>query len=459
MAWRDCQAWCDEGLSLSTTCNQTARLFDAALNQYVTWTENPNLDGLQGTLKSLQNTSPDFAMGMVLSIGLDLMSTGRTPRLDQEFNNSIKQLNQLSQSNSLSKREKLHCKAVVLFASENLKSACNVWEDILVDYPNDILALKFAYDTYFYLGNSMMIRDSVGRVLPFYKSTNPFYGYLKGMYAFGLQETNLYSLAEKYAKEALTLNQYDCWASHSLAHCYEMTGQTHTGIDFLSSTEEQWKRGSMLACHNYWHWALYHVENGDYDSALDIYDQQISSRTKSSFPLDIVDAVSLLKRLEIQGVYVGERWEDIYEICQFRLNDHVTVFNDAHYLMSCLGAKKEQSVNLFLRSVNDYIEISNGDNKDINVQVGLSLYKSIVAFTDERYDDVVELLYPIKYDLVKIGGSNAQREVFQQLLLEASIKSKAHFKLAKALLHERKLVKENSPLTDRMMSRLLICHE
>jgi hypothetical protein len=37
-------------------------------------------------------------------------------------------------------------------------------EEILIDHPRDLMALKFAHDVYFYLGNSAQIRDSVARV-------------------------------------------------------------------------------------------------------------------------------------------------------------------------------------------------------------------------------------------------------------------------------------------------------
>ena len=49
-------------------------------------------------------------------------------------------------------REALHCKAVVQFANERYTEACETWEEILVQHPNDILALKYAHDSYFYLG-------------------------------------------------------------------------------------------------------------------------------------------------------------------------------------------------------------------------------------------------------------------------------------------------------------------
>ena len=54
--------------------------------------------------------------------------------------------------------------------------ATEVWESILVDHPLDMLALKFAHDSYFYLGHSAQIRDSIARVIPHYKTSNPFYG-------------------------------------------------------------------------------------------------------------------------------------------------------------------------------------------------------------------------------------------------------------------------------------------
>ena len=53
--------------------------------------------------------------------------------------------------------------------------------------------------TSFFPGNSVMIRDSVGRVLPQLPQSHRFHSYVKGMYAFGLEETNYFALAERYA--------------------------------------------------------------------------------------------------------------------------------------------------------------------------------------------------------------------------------------------------------------------
>jgi hypothetical protein len=83
----------------------------------------------------------------------------------------------------------------------NIDSASYLWEDILTEHPVDLLALRFAHDTYFYRGQAYQMRDSIARVLPHWKENMPHYGYLMGMHSFGLVETNLFAEAERVAKK------------------------------------------------------------------------------------------------------------------------------------------------------------------------------------------------------------------------------------------------------------------
>ena len=56
-----------------------------------------------------------------------------------------------------------------------MTQACQIWESILVDNPLDMLALKFAHDSYFYQGHSPQMRDSIAAVFPHWKSSMPLY--------------------------------------------------------------------------------------------------------------------------------------------------------------------------------------------------------------------------------------------------------------------------------------------
>nr|XP_015847110.1 tetratricopeptide repeat protein 38-like [Peromyscus maniculatus bairdii] len=92
-------------------------------------------------------------------------------------------------------------------------------------------------------------------------------------------ETNFYDQALKLAKEALSVEPTDAWSVHTVAHVHEMRAEIKDGMEFMKNTEGHWKDSDMLACHNYWHWALYLIEKGDYEAALTIYDSHVSTLT------------------------------------------------------------------------------------------------------------------------------------------------------------------------------------
>ena len=463
MSFKNCDGWRDCGLAISTPSNDTAKHFDDVITQYVSWTESA--DGMENTVVKMLQSDPDFTMGQALSIGLDLMGTGRPVHLDKEFSDQINKFEQNLHNVSLTKREKMHCQSVLYFAKGEYVKASETWEGILQDHPNDILAIKFAHDSYFYLGNSLMIRDSVARVLPHWKSSDPLYGYLKGMLAFGQEEMNQYSEAEKSSEEALSLNPTDCWATHAKAHCFEMTGRFDQGIEFLGRTENDWSKGRMLACHNYWHWALYYIEKGDYESALGLYDQQVEARSVASGDvLDMVDAASQLKRFEMQGVNVGKRWGKVFDLCSPHIDDHLTVFNDFHMMMAFLACKesKENVVDKHMASLTQFCATQKKSfSRDLLEVLCIDLCHGLVAFNDDHFDEAVQYWHPIKDEVIKMGGSHAQRDVFNQLLINACIDASmpSNRELGRELITQRKIKKENSPLTDRMMQRLLSKHD
>jgi len=91
----------------------------------------------------------------------------------------------------------------------------------------------------------------------------------------------------------------------------------------------------------------------------------------------------------------------------------------------------------------------------------LTVCEALVAYDDGDYARAVDLMWPIKYDLITIGGSEAQRDMFTQFLIIAAVKSpeKRHHKIARILVAEKKALSENSPLTDRLMQKVLALHE
>ncbi|KAG8438645.1 hypothetical protein GDO86_005000 [Hymenochirus boettgeri] len=438
---RDCRAWQDAALTLSTTSNEVCKLYDATLTQYVTWKNDGTLGGIEGCLAQISATDPNFVMGHVIANGLELIGTGRSPFIDKELDAALNLMSELSKSQPLTIRERLHVSAVEAFAKGKLLRAVDFWERILQSHPSDVLALKFAHDSYFYLGQQAQMRDSVARVLPYWKPEMPLCSYVKGMYSFGLLETNFYDQALKVAKEALAVEQTDAWSAHTVAHVHEMKADLENGLDFLQKTEGHWKGSDMLACHMYWHWALTLIEKGEYDAALTLYDNHIAPCTiTNGAMLDIVDSSSMLYRLQMEGVNVGHRWNNLAQITKNHTKDHVLIFNDLHFLMSSLGANDKEMTNQLMESMEELAK-SPGENYQHSLigQLGFPLCKALIEFKSGNYDKAVDLMYPIRYKILEIGGSNAQRDLFNQVLIWAAISSnsKNHRNLARCLLIER----------------------
>uniref|UniRef100_A0A665WAA7 Tetratricopeptide repeat protein 38 n=1 Tax=Echeneis naucrates TaxID=173247 RepID=A0A665WAA7_ECHNA len=445
---RDCQAWRDEGLQLSTSSNEACKLYDALITQYVKWRNDETLGGFEGCISAMQAADPNFVMGHVISTGLELGATTSSTRLNEQLAFAVKRTVELANSQDITPRERLHVKAMELFSHGNFPKACEVWEDILVDHPTDLLALKFAHDGYFYMGAQIPMRDSVARVLPHWKPHMPLSSYLKGLYSFGLLETRFYDKAEKVAMEGLALTPDDAWSVHSIAHVYEMKAEVDKGLKFMQGREKDWQVSDILASHNYWHWALYFIEKV----------KNIMSFLITGSMLDTVDASSMLYRLEMEGVCVKDRWREMLQVTQPHTDDHVTLFNDLHFLMVSLGNKGNGTSQRLLEGLQELAK-EPGDNQQhqMAATLGVPMCKAMIEYDQGNYSRAVDLLYPLRYDMVGIGGSDAQRDVFNQLLIHAAMKSdsKRHHKLGRCLLVERDAARPNSPLTDRLMQRVM----
>ncbi|CAH3141306.1 unnamed protein product [Pocillopora meandrina] len=443
--WRDVEAWRKEGLPLSTTSNEAAKMFDASLTQVVAHLEDDSVGGLQNSITRMLQADPDFVMGHVLASTclFDIKHSDaaplRAPKTD------------------LTHRELLHLSAAKELEAGNVPKAQDIWDDIVMAYPTDILALKMLSDYSTFYGPKERVRDSVARVFPHWKQDAPLYGYLFGLYAFGLEETNFYREAEKQARKGLELVPKDTGATHALAHVMEMEGRQDEGIKFMSETIENWKPCETLTCHNFWHWALYHIEKGEYEAALDIYDSEMLPRFKASNVFPLTDGSSLLYRVQLEGVDVGDRWQQLCQFWESHADEHFLAFNDSHMLMTTLGAKNEALTMKLLDSLRKYVRNGSGPNCEISREVGLPICEAFVEADKGNFDKAVTILKPLRYKVDLVGSSRAQRDVYELFLINASMHSQRRedHQFARCLIAERKAKKNKAPLTDRLMAQAL----
>lgn len=335
----------------------------------------------------------------------------------------------------IAQREELHLGALAAWASGDMRGALQRWDAILATHPRDIVALKVSQFVLSYLGESQRLRDTVERVLHAWDVHVPGYGFVLGCYAYGLEESGAYALAEATGRRAVELDPSDIWAAHAVAHVTEMQGRARDGIAWITSVAEQWAPCNNFANHLRWHEGLFHLDLEQHDHVLDLYDREVR-RTPSDEYLDITNAVSLLWRLEQAGVDVGApRWEELARCARGHVHDHALVFADLHYLMALAAVHDANSVERFLDSCTRFAAEQTTE-ASVMAEVGLPLARAVLAHRTGDYGVVVDLLAPVRHRFRTIGGSHAQRDVFDQLLIDAAIRG-SRLEIASQLLAER----------------------
>jgi hypothetical protein len=333
-------------------------------------------------------------------------------------------------------REQRHFAAARAWLEGEFHRASALYGEIVVEYPRDLLALQVAHFTDFALGQQRLLRDRVAQVLPAWSADLPGYGYVLGMLAFGFEETNLFERAEDCGRRALELNRQDSWAVHAVAHVHEMNGRAQAGSDWLETRRADWAPGSFLAYHNFWHLALFKIALGEDKAALALFDEQVWPN-ESKAALELVDASSLLFRLQLSGVDVGARAERVASAWDDPIQRGYYAFNDAHAAMAYVAAGRLIEVRYLLRDLEQRVA-EHDSNAHMTRDVALPFTRALLAFAEQRDAEVVETLLPLRQLAQRFGGSNAQRDVIELTLLAAAERA-GRRNLVAALRAERAL--------------------
>ena len=299
--------------------------------------------------------------------------------------------------------------------------------------PRDALAMKMVQAIHFVMGRPEAMRASVEGLMPTW-ADHPARGYLMGCYAFTLEETGDYAAAERMGRAGVELAPDDAWGLHAVAHVYDMTGQARAGLDWLTGREGSWAHCNNFRFHVWWHRALMHLDLGEFDAALAHYDADIRADKTDDYR-DIANAASLLSRLELEGISVGDRWEELAVLAERRATDGCLAFADLHYMLAlCGGARDEAAVALIARM--QATQRSAGEAQAVISHPGLHIAQGLHAFSGGEYSSAWMHLRAGRADLQAIGGSHAQRDVFDRITIEAALRG-GYMEAAEGLIHDR----------------------
>jgi len=299
----------------------------------------------------------------------------------------------------------------------------------LEHHPTDLLAHRLVQFELFWNGRASWMRDIIERAAPHWSTAIEGFHQFLSCRAFSNEEAGHYEAAESYGRRAVEMQPADVWGTHAVAHVLVMQGRITDGVEWLESLCGNWQAANQLKHHLWWHLCLFLLEKHEHARILELLASEIrnpESPLVKALPdatIDLQNVASLLMRLELRGIDVGDRWQLIADICEGRITNHANAFSNAHDMMVLAASGRFEQAQALLDSMREYLQgesAQSGNLAGSYRSAGLALCQGLLAHRKGQYAEVVDALAPIRHDLPRIGGSHAQRDLFYQVLIDAA---------------------------------------
>lgn len=318
--------------------------------------------------------------------------------------------------------EQLYIAAVAAAIKGDLAVALEHHKTLATEYPGDLFAAKVGQTRYFNLGDDAGMLWLADQVIDRHMDC----AYAHGMRAFALEQSSRFEEAESAGRRATEMQRAEPWAHHAVAHVMLSQGRTDEGIVWMREHADEWEYcNSFMYTHNWWHLAVFHIDNDDYDAALALYDHNVWGINKP-FSQDQINAISLLWRLELAGANVGGRWDDLAANVADRYLINDQPFLDMHYVYALARAGRMEQAAGFLERIEQHSLHADPMLRTVWADIALPACRAFVDIARGDHAAALENLLPAMSRLQEIGGSHAQRDLFEQVRIDSLMKCGRH---------------------------------
>jgi Tfp pilus assembly protein PilF len=336
---------------------------------------------------------------------------------------------------SASERERQHVEIMAAAIEGKPKMALTAAERHLEEFPRDALVLSLllgAFGLYAFSGRT----DHDAARLAICERNARHYGedwWFLTYLGWSHTEAGNARTGRTLSERAMELRAENASAAHGLSHALFEQGDMAAGRRFLSGWLPAHERASFLHGHLSWHVALSALDAGDLDGALEIYEQHIRPPNSRYPPLNVfTDAASLLWRLSLAGkAGLEPYWREVaaYGDRFFpRAGPH---FADVHYALVAAATDSEA-----LETRLAEMEALEADGRLAPGPAAIGLCRGIRAVAEGDNDNAIRILEPLMPAVVRIGGSHAQRELWEDTLIVACLRG-GHGDKAARMISER----------------------
>ena len=414
------------GMSISTNSTEAARLYREGIDLLITaW------PGAIETLRQAVAADPHFALAHAALARAYAIHTKPT-----DARACITLASELVARNGTD-RERSHVATLALAVTGQTAQALPAALSHIDGWPRDVVIFSLPLGAFGLLAFSGMADHDQARVELCEKHAHHFETddwWFLTYHGWSHAENGAVRLGRSLAQRAFELRPANANGAHALSHAMFEDGAGSEAEQFVARWLPSYDRSGVLHGHIAWHQALSALERGDPAGALAVYEAHVQPEVSQGTPINILtDTVSLLWRLQLYGHEVpASLWQTARSYAETRFAKPGFAFIDAHIGLLAAATGDRHAASERIAALVKLVE----DGTMAAGPVVPAICRAALAFVDGNYPDCVRILQSMAGEVVRIGGSGAQREVVEDTLLVALMRSGEAAK-AGALLDER----------------------
>jgi hypothetical protein len=339
-------------------------------------------------------------------------------------------------AHTATRRERGHVEAVALALGPDLAGALAAARGHVREFPRDALVLSLVTGVYSLTGFSGR-QDRNELLLGILDEVAPAYGddwWLLNVHAFACTEAGDRARGRRLVERSLSLHPRNAHAAHALAHVFYEEGDSARGAAFVGGWLPGYERAAPLHCHLSWHQALFELALGRADRAAAIFEDSIRPGAALSAALGtLVDSASFLWRCRLWGVGPTPLpWGEVRDFARRAFPKPSVAFVDEHFVMALAAAGEYDGTAARIAD----LRLMEREGRQPAGRVAADVAEGMAAYARGDWERAIALIQPVFEEIVRVGGSRAQRDVFEQTLLGAYLRA-GRDKDAEVLLRQR----------------------
>ena len=309
--------------------------------------------------------------------------------------------------------EQQHVEITADLTTGRLGPAFEKLQSHIADYPRDALTLSSASGVFGLIGFS----GRVGREPEQVAFLEPLAAHYESDWwfdsalAFALCENDRAEEAVALIESSLAGNPRSAHSAHIYTHVLIEAGKAQPGPQWLSDWLSGYSANGVLFCHLWWHLALFQLHAGDFESMRETLRTRCMPGQSSCPPVNVfTDSAAMLWRAEVAGVAHDESaWQTVRSFGD-QWFARPGIFVDVHKAL-CLAALGEfGELDVYIASLKE------ADEKG-KVRAGAVVVELATAFGEfarKEWRACADRLDEVADDVVRIGGSRAQRRIISE---------------------------------------------